>query len=92
MKNEYAKMWTQMRKKEYKYNFYDKFLLKLIKKNLKNSKKSKILEVCCGDGNPFAKKLTLKYDYFGIDISNHLSVLPKIITVKKILKLVMQKN
>ena len=77
MKNEYAKMWTQMRKKEYKYNFYDKFLIKLIKKNLKNSKKSKILEVCCGDGNPFAKKLTLKYDYFGIDISNHLISIAK---------------
>ena len=77
MKNEYAKMWTQMRKKEYRYDFYDKFLINLIKKNLKNSKKSKILEVCCGDGNPFAKKLISNYDYFGIDISNHLIKIAK---------------
>ena len=67
MKKEYAKMWTQMRKKEYKYDYYDKFLINLISKFAKKDQKKKILEVCCGDGNPFAKKLIPKYDYFGID-------------------------
>ena len=78
MKSEYAKMWTQMRNKEYQYDYYDKFLINLIRKTLKKSKKKKkILDVCCGDGNPFAKKLISKYDYFGIDISNHLIKIAK---------------
>ncbi len=72
MKNEYAKMWTQMRKKEYQYDFYDKFLINLVEKSINKSKKKKILEICCGDGNPFAKRLITKYNYFGIDISKHL--------------------
>ena len=77
MKSEYAKMWTQMRNKEYQYGYYDKFLLNLIRKSLKKSKKKKILDVCCGDGNPFARKLIPQYDYFGIDISNHLIKIAK---------------
>ncbi len=77
MKKEYAKMWTQMRKKEYKYDYYDKFLINLISKFAKKDQKKKILEVCCGDGNPFAKKLIPKYDYFGIDISEHLISIAK---------------
>ena len=72
IKNEYAKMWTQMREKEYKYSDYDKFLINLVEEEIKNNNKKKILEVCCGDGNPFAKKLIQKSDYFGIDISEHL--------------------
>ena len=39
MKNEYAKMWTQMRNKEYKFGYYDKFLLDLITKSLNTRKK-----------------------------------------------------
>ena len=76
MKNEYAKMWTQMRNKEYKFGYYDKFLLDLITKSL-NTRKKKILDVGCGDGNPFAKKLISKYDYFGVDISDHLIAIAK---------------
>ncbi len=76
MKNEYAKMWTQMRNKEYKFGYYDKFLLDLIIKSLNNNKK-KILDVGCGDGNPFAKKLIQKYDYFGVDISDYLIAIAK---------------
>ena len=41
MKNEYAKMWTQMRKKEYQYDFYDKFLINLVEKSINKSKKKK---------------------------------------------------
>ena len=41
MKSEYAKMWTQMRNKEYQYGYYDKFLLNLIRKSLKRNKKKK---------------------------------------------------
>ena len=38
----------------------------------------KILEVCCGDGNPFASKLiSEKYFYKGIDISGFLINLAK---------------
>ena len=72
MRHEYAKMWSKMRRKTYDYNQYDRFLFSLIKKKL-ISKKQKNLEVCCGDGYPFASKLiTLKHNYFGIDISNIL--------------------
>ena len=41
MKSEYAKMWTQMRNKEYQYDYYDKFLINLIRKTLKKSKKKR---------------------------------------------------
>lgn len=72
MKYEYAKMWSKMRRKTYDFNYYDKFLLKIIKKKTK-LKNTKILEVCCGDGYPFASKLiSTKYNYVGIDISNLL--------------------
>ena len=77
MKYEYAKTWTKMRKNIYAYNSYDKFLLNLIKKK-NNFKKKQILEVCCGDGNPFASKLiSKKYNYKGIDISDFLINLAK---------------
>ena len=76
MKNEYAKMWTQMRKKEYKFDEYDQFLISLLEKEL-SKKKLKILEIGCGDGNPFAKKLIPKCDYYGIDISEYLINLGK---------------
>jgi SAM-dependent methyltransferase len=76
MKNEYAKMWTQMRKKEYQYDEYDQFLINLIEKEF-SKKKLKILEIGCGDGNPFAKTLMSKCDYYGIDISEYLINLAK---------------
>ena len=77
MRHEYAKIWTKMRKNIYAYNSYDKFLFKLIKKKI-NLKKKKILEICCGDGNPFASKLiSEKYFYKGIDISGFLINLAK---------------
>ena len=72
MKTWYGLMWGKKRDFSSKVDENDKKRIDMMSSFFINNSDNKVLEVCCGNGYPFASAFSNKCDFSGIDISPHL--------------------